>query len=308
MYTRKFYLRRGTSRHDERVAILKQKVVIRAIVERHRRVLLLRRHGGRPSIAGLYELPGGSLHRGEQPTDALKRSLQIHAGIFPESIRLRDVVSFIDPDDRELQYIFIVYEVGLPEGASRVSLDDEYDHYTWKTLSDIQHKTVTNSTAALLNIGIEQGDDSDLILDGLKNDVKNATFTIYSDGGSRGNPGPSAAAFIIMDGDSNIVDQGGKFLGESSSGMAEYIGVELALEKALELGVKNIELRSDSLMVVNQLNGLFTVKNREFWSVHSRIIRLTAQFQRINFRHIHREYNRVADGLVNKILDENEEK
>jgi len=284
---------------------LKQKVVIRAVVERHRRILLLRRHGGRPSIAGLYELPGGSLHRGEQPTDALKRSLQIHAGIFPESIRLRDVVSFIDPDNRELQYIFILYEVSLPEGTMRISLDDEYDHYTWKSLSDIQHGIITNSTATLLNIDGEQKSSSDLGLNSLKNDAKNTTFIIYSDGGSRGNPGPSAAAFIIMD-KNNIVEQGGKFLGQNDSGMAEYMGVELALEKAIELGIKNVELRSDSLMVVNQLNGLFSVKNHEFWSIHERIIHLISQFHHINFRHIHREYNRMTDSLVNKILDENE--
>lgn len=276
------------------------------MVEKHRRILLLRRHGGRPSIAGLYELPGGSLHPHEQPVDALKRSLQIHAGIYPESIRLRDVVSFVDPEDRELQYIFIVYEVGLPEGSSRVSLDDEYDHYVWKLLSDIQQKTITNSTAALLDIGVGRNNNPDLILDGLKNGAKNTTFIIYSDGGSRGNPGPSAAAFIIMDGNDNIVAQDGKFLGRGDSGMAEYVGVELALQKALELGIENVEFRSDSLMVVNQLNGLFTVKNREFWSIHDRIVRLMAQFQRITFRHIHREYNRMADGLVNKVLDENE--
>ena len=106
---------------------MKQKVVIRAIVHRHDKILLLRRHGGRPSIAGLYELPGGSLHIGEQPSDALKRSLQIHAGVEPEHYRLRDVVSFIDPDDRQLQYLFIVFDVTLPRGrGARVTLDDEY--------------------------------------------------------------------------------------------------------------------------------------------------------------------------------------
>jgi ribonuclease HI/8-oxo-dGTP pyrophosphatase MutT (NUDIX family) len=288
------------------VGILKQKVVIRAIVERHGRVLLLRRHGGRPSIAGLYELPGGSLHAYEQPVDALKRSLQIHAGIFPESIQLRDIVSFVDPDNRELQYVFIVYEVGLPESAPRVSLDDEYDHYVWKSLSDIQQEMITYSTSTLLHIGDKQDNQPDLVLDGLKDDVKKSTVTIYSDGGSRGNPGPSAAAFIIIDKNDNVVAQGGKFLGWNDSGMAEYVGVELALKEAIELGIKNVEFRSDSLMVVNQINGLFSVKNHEFRSIHDRIIHLMAQFQRISFRHVHREYNRVADGLVNKILDENE--
>jgi ribonuclease HI len=185
-------------------------------------------------------------------------------------------------------------------------LDDEYDHYTWKLLSDIQQQMITNSTVILLNIGMGKSSGSDLVLDGLKTAVENTTFLIYSDGGSRGNPGPSAAAYIILDKNENIVTQGGKFLGHGDSGMAEYVGVELALQKAIELGAKNIEFRSDSLMVVNQLNGLFSVKNHEFRPIHDRIIQLMTQFQRINFRHVHREYNRMADGLVNKILDENE--
>lgn len=286
---------------------MKQKVVVRAIVSHRGRTLLIRRHGGRPAISGLYELPGGSLHAHEQPVDALKRSLQIHAGIEPDTFRLRDVTSFIDPDNRELQYIFIVYEVSLIDNNSRVSLDDEYDHYVWKTLNNIQRNLVTNSTATLLDLGSEQNIKSDFVLDSVNNDDKNTTSIIYSDGGSRGNPGPSAAAYIIMDNKNNIIEQGGKFIGHNDSGMAEYIGVELALMKALELGIRNIDFYSDNLMVVNQLNGLFSVKNREFRPVHNRIMRLLPQFRRVVFRHIRREYNRMADGLVNKILDENEQ-
>ena len=285
---------------------MRQKVIIRAIVSQGGRILLIRRHGGRPAISGLYELPGGSLHAHEQPVDALKRSLQIHAGIEPDTFRLRDVVSFIDPDDRELQYVFIVYEVGLNDNNSRVSLDDEYDHYTWKTLLDIQRTLITNSTAILLNLGSEQNIESDLILDANHNDDKNTTYIIHSDGGSRGNPGPSAAAYIITDKNKNVVAQGGKFLGWNNNGMAEYLGVELALIKALELNLKNIDLYSDSLMVVNQVNGLFGIKNREFRPVHERIMRLLPHFRRATLRHVHREYNRLADGLVNKVLDENE--
>ncbi|MCL1876696.1 reverse transcriptase-like protein [Candidatus Saccharibacteria bacterium] len=286
---------------------MKQKVVIRAVVSHRGRVLLLRRHGGRPEIAGLYELPGGSLHVHEQPVDALKRSLQIHAGIEPDTFRLRDVTSFIDTDDRELQYVFIVYEVGLIGGNPHVTMDDEYDHYVWKALQNIQRNLVTNSTAILLNLGSEQNNSSDLILDLSKSDEKNTTFVIHSDGGSRGNPGPSASAYIIMDNKNNVVAQGGKFLGRNNSGMAEYVGVELALTRALELGIQNIEFYSDNLMVVNQMNGLFSIKNNEYRSIHDRIMRLLPQFRRVIFRHVHREYNRMADALVNKVLDENEQ-
>lgn len=296
---------RGTPDFINRWDFMKQKVVIRAIISQHERVLLLKRYGGRHAISGLYELPGGSLHSGEQPSDALMRSLQIHTGLYPESFRLRDVVSFIDPDDRGLQYLFIVYKVSLPSGSPRITLDDEYSQYAWKPLQYIQQNLITNSTGVLLNIGYGLRSNRDYVLDGAQIDDKNTTVIIYSDGGSRGNPGPSASAFIILNHNDHVITEGGKFLGLSDSGMAEYLAVELAIDKAIGIGAKNIEFRSDSLMVVNQLNGLFAVKNHKYRTVHDRILQKTVHFKRINFRHVHREYNRMADGLVNKILDEN---
>ena len=128
---------------------MKQKVVIRALVRRGSRVLLLRRSGGRRTIDGFYELPGGSLHIGEQPVDALKRSLQIHAGIEPETFKLRDVISFIDPDYRNTQYVFVVYEATI-DRSDKVTTDDEYDRYRWAELSNIRHDDVTSSTNILL--------------------------------------------------------------------------------------------------------------------------------------------------------------
>jgi len=286
---------------------MRQKVVIRAVVSRRSDVLLLRRHGGRPSIAGLYELPGGALHGGEQPTDALKRALQIHAGVEPETFRLRDVMSFTDPDDRELQYLFILYDVSL-DNTSRITTDGEYDHYLWRKLREIQPDEITNSTAILLGIGEgNTSENNDFSLDLPDTNVaKNTTVIIHSDGGSRGNPGPTAAAFIVENTAGEILDQGGEYLGDHlTSGFAEYYGVLFGLRAAAKLGAKNVNFYSDSLMVVNQLNGLFHPKLRDE-KVFREIERLRAKFGRVRFRHIHREYNRMADGLVNKILDENE--
>lgn len=290
-----------------RGGILRQKVVIRAVVHRHGKVLLLRRHGGRPSIAGKYELPGGSLHLNEQPSDALKRSLQIHAGIEPESFTLRDTVSFLDPDRRDLQYIFIVYDVTLPMGRdARVTLDDEYHNYVWADVKTVNGGLLTNSTKVILNIGTDAIADPDFVaIRGAEDDgVK--TLVIHSDGGSRGNPGPSASAYVIMDTEGQMVAQGGRYLGWNDSGMAEYIAVELALKKAIELKADVVEYYSDSLMVVNQINGVFKVKNPEFKDIHDRVIKLLFNFRRVKFTHVHREYNRIADSLVNRILDENE--
>lgn len=285
---------------------MKQKVVIRAIVKRRGRILLLRRVGGRPSIQGKYELPGGSLHNGEQPLDALKRSLQIHAGIEPETFQLRDVISYQDPDFNDRQYVFILYETTI-DSSSRVTTDDEYDRYRWWSPADIDKGSLTNSTSILLDVDASYAEDGSGSGTGRHDAIASSAVkraAIYSDGGSRGNPGPSASAFIIED-NGRVIAQGGKFLGFNDSGMAEYVAVELALTKAIEMGLTDIDYYSDNLMVVNQLNGIFKVSNPEFTDVHDRIIKLLFNFRRIHFHHIHREFNRLADSLVNKILDDN---
>lgn len=282
---------------------MRQKVVIRALVERQGKILLLRRVGGRPSISGLYELPGGSLHVGEQPVDALKRSLQIHAGIEPETFCLRDVVSFIDPDYQNTQYVFIVYSTTIDRG-DKVTTDDEYDKIRWVKLSDIHYSQLTSSTNILLDIAkFDSGGDKAAP----DQTATRQTVIIHSDGGSRGNPGPSASAYIITDrSGQTVLAQGGKFIGYSNSGMAEYIGVELGLAKAVELGLTDVDFYSDNLMVVNQINGIFKVHNPEFIDVYNRVVKLLFNFRRVHFHHIHREYNSLADSLVNKILDEHQ--
>lgn len=282
---------------------MRQKVVIRAIVRRRGCVLLLKRVGGRQSIDGLYELPGGSLHTKEQPIDALKRSLQIHAGIEPETFQLRDVVSFIDPDTRSTQYIFIVYETTI-DPSDKVTTDDEYSQFRWARLSDIQHEDVTASTNVLLDIAKM----SDTANEDVADEPGTKAAIIHSDGGSRGNPGPSASAYIITDRAGRVVmAQGGEFIGFTDSGTAEYKAVILALTKAAELDITDIDFYSDNLMVVNQINGMFQVHNPKFKSLYDQVIQLLFNFRRVHFHHIHREYNSLADSLVNRILDENRE-
>lgn len=289
---------------------MRQKIVIRAIIMRNHRVLLLRRSGGRPSIEGKYELPGGSLHDHDQPVDALRRSIQIHAGLEPESYKLHDVVAFIDPDKDDLQYLFILYFVEIADDA-RVTLDPEYDHYIWRTFREIDPETMTNSTKVLLDLGganlvddVTSHNVSDKSTD--TNDAKITTFIIHSDGGSRGNPGPTASAYIIENAKGEVVNQGGQYLGDYlTNDRAEYYGVLLGLHAAIRLGARQVNLYSDSLMVVDQLNGMFRVKNADT-DIYDAIKKLLPQFDSIRFRHVHREYNRLADSLVNRILDENE--
>ena len=229
--------------------------------------------------------------------------MQIHAGIEPETFCLRDVVSFIDPDYQNTQYVFIVYSTTIDRG-DKVTTDDEYDKIRWVKLSDIHYSQLTSSTNILLDIAkFDSGGDKAAP----DRTATRQTAIIHSDGGSRGNPGPSASAYIITDrSGQTVLAQGGKFIGYSNSGMAEYIGVELGLAKAVELGLTDVDFYSDNLMVVNQINGIFKVHNPEFIDVYNRVVKLLFNFRRVHFHHIHREYNSLADSLVNKILDEHQ--
>ena len=140
----------------------------------------------------------------------------------------------------------------------------------------------------------------------VKIDLEHANETdciVFADGGSRGNPGPSASGYVIMDMTQHIVARGGEFLGITTNNQAEYQAVRLALESALELNMKNIDIRLDSMLVVNQMNGIYSIKNRDLWPINERIRELMSSFERVTFRHVPREMNQLADGEVNRVLD-----
>lgn len=286
---------------------MKQKVITRAIIKQDDKILLVRRKGGRPSIAGQYELPGGRIHIGQQPEDSLAHALRIHLNVAPETMQLHDVMTFIDPDDRELQYLFVIYQTSLKPVDKTISLSAEHDKYVWKKMSELQRDELTQST--LQNLGLQPipfatGAEPTLFkqIDDKNTSISHAV--IYSDGGSRGNPGPSAAGFVVMEQDGNVVAEGGAYLGRTTNNVAEYQAVYLGLEKAQEMGFKTLDFRMDSQLVANQLNGIYKIRNNELRPINDRIAELARQFNRVTFTHVRREYNQLADGVVNKILDQ----
>lgn len=288
---------------------MKQKVSTRAIIKQDGKILLLRRTGGRPSISGMYELPGGRVHMNQQPEDAVRHALRVHAGVSTETVQLSDVLSFIDPEDRELQYVFVVYEASLKPTDKTIALSDEYDKYVWKKLSEIQRNECTQSTQQILGLQEIPYAVSTVQEIEMNIEAKNTTNTaaiIYSDGGSRGNPGPSASGFVILNPEGEVVFEGGAYLGTTTNNVAEYQAVYLGLEKAQEIGIKVVDFRMDSLLVVNQMNGLWKIKNPDLAVINNRIHELTSQFDKVTFSHVRREYNKLADGMVNKILDEHQ--
>lgn len=288
---------------------MKQKVVTKAIVKQDGKILLIRRKGGRPSIAGLYELPGGRVHINQQPEDALEHAFNIHLGVSSETIQLDDVMTFIDPDDRELQYLFILFQASLKVSQRDIELSDGYDKYIWKLLSDIQLDEITQSTQQLLGLVpvpfSPRGEEEVVVI----RDAKGTTcekVVAYSDGGSRGNPGPSASGYVILDEGGQVVYEGGSFLGITTNNVAEYQAVYLALEKALEFGACVVDMRMDSQLVANQMNGIYKVKHPDLAAINRRIQELSSRFEKVTYTYVAREYNKLADGMVNKILDQHE--
>lgn len=288
---------------------MKQHVSTRAIIRKDGRTLLLRRSSGREDILSKFELPGGRVEYGEQPDDTLKRCIKQSTGLSVQTMQLFDVFTYIDHQDKDVQYVFILYLVSLVSNGGKIRLNQNYNKYVWEKMSDIHQEELTESTNLLLGItqqGVQSvNGDSLLPID----DINTSSPThaiIYSDGGSRGNPGPSAAGFIIMDQYDHLLQEGGMYLGITTNNQAEYHGVRLGLEKALEIGMRSVDFRLDSLLVVNQMNNVYKIKNRELWPVHERIRELVAQFDRVTFSHVRREFNQLADGMVNKILNAHE--
>src|SRR5688500_16299538 len=114
---------------------MNQRIAVRAITRKEEKILLLRRASGRPTILGKFELPGGKIDYGEQPEDALARHLHVETGLTLQTAQLFDVLTYIDHDDRDMQYVFILYLVVLGNHGSKVVLSQNYNHYLWKKMS-----------------------------------------------------------------------------------------------------------------------------------------------------------------------------
>ncbi len=130
---------------------------------------------------------------------------------------------------------------------------------------------------------------------------------IYTDGGSRGNPGPAASGAVLKEldekGNERELERVGKFLGETTNNQAEYTAIIIGLKRAKQLGADIVEVVMDSELAVKQLNGAYKVKNREIAERFLEIHHLRPAFRRVTFRHVLRAFNKEADAVVNEVLD-----
>lgn len=129
---------------------------------------------------------------------------------------------------------------------------------------------------------------------------------LFTDGGSRGNPGPSASGAVILDMDDRVVETIGSFLGITTNNQAEYKAVLLGLETAKKMGVSHLYCYMDSLLIVNQMSGKYKIKSQDLLPIYAKIKELSKKFDHISFTHVPRALNKLADSKVNQILDANQ--
>jgi mutator protein MutT len=289
---------------------MRQKISVRALIKNDEKILLVRRASGSPQYIGQFELPGGKLEFGEDPEAAVRREVNEELGIEVGVLQLYRVVSWLDTVERDTQHIIVVYLVGLANGSEKIALSPEHDRFEWNRLSDIQLNELNLLTKVVLDDELKElatdESQSNIVVTNTTNGTAREVV-VYTDGGSRGNPGPSASGFVIYAADGELLFEGGKYLGVTTNNQAEYQAVRLGLEKALELNAQVVSFRLDSQLVANQLTGVYQIKNRDLWPIHASIKDLIATFKKVTFTHVRREFNREADAMVNKILDQHKQ-
>lgn len=125
---------------------------------------------------------------------------------------------------------------------------------------------------------------------------------VHGDGGSRGNPGPAAAAAVLLTASGEIIEKRSEFMGVATNNQAEYLAVELGLQALHELGHTEADFFLDSQLVVRQLNGQYKVKHPDMKLAFDRIQKLKKGLD-VTFTHVLRADNTIADTEVNECLD-----
>lgn len=132
---------------------------------------------------------------------------------------------------------------------------------------------------------------------------------LNTDGGARGNPGPAGIGAVISEVDGKIVATHKQYIGEATNNVAEYKALILALTEASKILMSesqssNLEIRMDSELIVRQMQGQYKIKEPSLKVLAAEVIKLIKNFNSVKFVHVRREYNKLADKLVNEAIDE----
>lgn len=128
-------------------------------------------------------------------------------------------------------------------------------------------------------------------------------LVIYTDGGARGNPGPAAIGVVIYGSGEKPIKEIGEYIGKTTNNQAEYKALIRALSEAISTGATEVECCLDSELVVRQLIGKYKVKEPGLSNLVSEVFRLSNKFSKVEFKHVLRDKNKLADKLVNESLN-----
>ena len=126
---------------------------------------------------------------------------------------------------------------------------------------------------------------------------------LSTDGGARGNPGPAAYGYVLEAEDGTVLDARGETIGVATNNVAEYRALIAGLQKAVELGIDELQVVSDSELLVKQMQGEYRVKNEALRDLNDEANSLERKLGRVRYKAVRREHNELADKLVNDALD-----
>ncbi len=276
---------------------MKQRIRVVGIVQNGHEVLIMKKAQGRVDGVPVWEIPTGKIKFGEQPEEAMDRMLEEYLGVeVTAKTELKDVITFSAPQgSSQLSNLYIIYKVTLnPE--TKICPQERYTAYKYIHADELSGYRLDE--ASLMVLEIENGH-------GNRNNYKTVanSATVYTDGCSRGNPGPAGIGYYIVGANGEVLAIGGEFIGFATSRVAEYYALKTGCEKALELGLRSVRFVSDNLMLVNQMNGIYKVKNRDLLPIHEDVQQLIEKFEACAFIHVAREQNTKADEQANLAVD-----
>lgn len=277
---------------------MKQRVRVVAIVQDGPNVLIMKKLQGRVDGAPTWELPTGKIKFGEQPEEAVDRTLEEYLGVeIAQKTELHDVVTFMAPQgSSQLSNLYIIYNVVLDKDV-KIRPKERYAAFKYIKPEEMGNYRLDEASAIVLEM------EGRVTAHANYKEVANSA-TVYVDGSSRGNPGPSGVGYRILGENGQILLEGGEFIGFATSRMAEYYALKVGCQKALDLGLKTVRFVSDNLMLVNQMKGLYKVKNMDIAQVYDDVQELMARFDACAFMHVTREQNTAADALASEAIDQ----
>jgi len=284
---------------------MKQRIRVVGIAKDGDGILLLKRAQNRAEEVPAWEILTGKIRFGEQPEEALARSFYEYLGVEVTSVSLKDVVTFIGlSGSSQMENLYIVFEVTLPEGV-RLTPMDRYTAFKYLKKSELASVRLEDATMSVIDIVSGQKREAINMkptdaIDDPRGTANGAT--VYVDGGSRGNPGPAAVGYVVIGPDGKAMKRGGEFIGFATSRVAEYYAMKEGIEQAIELGLKRVRFIGDNLMMINQLKGVYQVKSRDLLPIYNDIQELLKEFDAVSFTHVKRGQNMEADREADQAL------